>query len=156
MLALILQTEARKKQGFIMCYLLLLYVSSYFEGRTKYERSYSRHKLPFHIIIFKNAKITHSVPFYQKILKFFFSFFKFSNFSCNMYDQVNVSKIKMKNILSEWQLLENATSARGEFWESIFLKHSSYGQYGLVLQENAFPEFSPCGNQTFQDTGISV
>ena len=26
------------------------------------------------------------------------------------------------------------------------LRHSSYGHYGLVLQENAFPEFSPCGS----------
>ena len=35
-------------------------------------------------------------------------------------------------MLSEWQLLENATSARGEFWESIFLKHSSILSIGLV------------------------
>ena len=39
---------------------------------------------------------------------------------------------QMRNTLSEWHMLENATSARGEFWESIFLKHSSILSLGLV------------------------
>ena len=36
------------------------------------------------------------------------------------------------------------------------LRHSSYGQYGLVLQENAFPEFSLYWNQTLWNLDVVI
>ena len=83
-----------------------------------YVRScYSAHSVPVCITIFKNTIAAHSEPFHIKYSK--------KNFFSNFHDF-------FKFILSEWQLIENATSARGEFWESVFLKHSSILSIGLV------------------------
>ena len=97
-----------------------------------YGRALPMHSVSFYIEMFKKQLCFAQCTVLQKRFKnFFFLIFQF--FLCTKsYDRFFFFFIQIRNTLSKWQMLENATSAQGEFWESVFLKHSSILSLGLV------------------------
>ena len=63
-----------------------------------------------------------------------------------------VSELLQRQTISEMSNFRTGTILGKGFPEAqVHIVHStsaevSYGQYGRVLQENAFPEFAPCGS----------
>jgi len=94
-------------------------------AKVLYGKRYNFYKFSWILQIFMNFTNFHEFYKFSQIFWFFQIFMNFLIFP-------NFDEFFQIFILSEWKLIENATFARGESWESVFLK--SILSIGRVLQ----------------------